>query len=167
MIRCPTCGGRVHAIATDGPESHVLRPCGHTASDLTLCGLREEPERELVADGGLTHGDAVSDRRARSGPRQRPHVVEKYPKSPDDCSLPAELEFSMDGSRLLARFIDTGIRVEINGEVYVPDAVASIDGYVKLAPAGNGLGRVQSGGEDVRLYADMTSDIVASGGPSR
>lgn len=91
-------------------------------------------------------------------------ILEQHPKFPFDPSLPAELELVGTGDGFEYRFKDVGIRVEIDGETYVPDSIAPTDGYVKLAPDAEGDDMVRAGGLDVKLHVDMGSSIVTTGG---
>lgn len=90
---------------------------------------------------------------------------ESYPKRPDDPSLPPEMELvRTDEGGLEYRFRDTGLRLEIDGETYVPEAIAPTDGYVTLVRDSPKDGMVRAGGLDVKLHVDMSADIKATGG---
>lgn len=94
----------------------------------------------------------------------REQTVERYPKRPDDPDLPPEMELVDTERGWETRFRDVGIVVEIDGETYVGDSIAPTDGYVKLAKGEPGGDTVKSTDLDVRVKADMRSNIVATGG---
>lgn len=96
---------------------------------------------------------------------RRSVIVERYPKFPDDRDLPPEMEMVDTDDGFLYRLRDTGLRLEIDGDTYVPDAIAPTDGYIKLekeSPRDEDMVRVSD--HDVKLHVDMSSNIVATGG---
>lgn len=95
---------------------------------------------------------------------QREFVLERYPKRPDDPSLPPEMEMIQKGDGFECRFKDTALRLEIDGETYVPSAINPTDGYIELARGSPKEGMVRGGGPDVKLHVNMASNIVVTGG---
>jgi hypothetical protein len=98
--------------------------------------------------------------------RERPYILERHPKARDRDEHGPELELVDAPDGMKYRFRDTGIRVEIDGQEYVPDAIASVDGYVLLRPAGDKPGMVKGGDDhpEVKLHVDMSSMLQATGG---
>lgn len=113
----------------------------------------------LVNDGRVL----VNDRTRRD----EPIVLESHPKlvnGIDDHGPMLELVEQHDRD-FRYRFRDTGIRVEVDGEEYVPDAIGPVSGSVTLRPKGDEDGMVKADDDhpEVTLHVDMTADIVATG----
>lgn len=90
--------------------------------------------------------------------------LERYPKSPDDPDLPAEMELLQTEDGMKYAFREIGLRVEVDGDEFVPDSVAPTDGYVVLRKKGRRDGMIDASDDrEVRIYADMTSDLLAVG----
>lgn len=97
--------------------------------------------------------------------RRRPQQLERYPKRPADGSLPPELELLDTEDGFKWQFRDVGLRVEVDGDEFVPESIGSREGYVVLRRAADREGMINASDErEVRIYADMGADLIATGG---
>lgn len=95
--------------------------------------------------------------------RRKPMALEKYPKRPNDPELSAQMELLQTEDGFKWAFRDVGLRVEVDGEIFVPDSTGPTEGYVVLRKEGSN-GNVDASDErEVKIYADMDSDILALG----
>lgn len=95
--------------------------------------------------------------------RRKPIALEKYPKRPDDPELSAQMELLQTEEGFKWAFRDVGLRVEVDGETFVPDSIGPTEGYVVLRKEG-AKGYIDASDErEVKIYADMDSDLLALG----
>ena len=106
--------------------------------------------------------EAVATSRYGEGPRR----LEKYPKLKDDpqreLSAMMELLETEDGLRYTFR--DVGLRVEVDGDEFIPDSIGPTDGYVVLRPKGDSPGMIRASDDrEVRIHVDMDAPLLALG----
>lgn len=124
-----------------------------------------DSHREQPADNAETRiNKTMNESDSRADGTRWTGAMEQYPKQPDDPDLPPEMELHDTEEGMKWAFREIGLRVEVDGDEFVPDSVAPTDGYVVLRKKGRRDGMIDASDDrEIRIYADMSSDLLAVG----